>query len=123
MASSRSAGARNENGHNRLLGERLALVRASKGLSLAEVASAAGISFGTLQQYESGARGVSFGRLVEIAHALDEPLTALVGDVFGDSPSGKADTGAVLRFARMASRLPRAKLNVLVAVAREMSRP
>ncbi len=123
MVNSRSTEVRRENSHNRLLGERLALLRASKGLSLAEVASAVGISFGTLQQYESGARGVSFGRLVEIAHALDEPITTLVGEVSGDGADSKADTGAVLRFARMASRLPRAKLNVLVAVAREMSKP
>lgn len=123
MADSGSADARNEKGHNRLLGERLALLRASKGLSLAEVANAVGISFGTLQQYEAGARGVSFGRLVEIANALNEPVAAIVGDGFGDGADGKADTGAVLRFARMASRLPRSKLNVLVAVAREMSRP
>lgn len=123
MVDRRSADPRREHSHNKLLGERLALIRSTKGLSLLEVASAVGISFGTLQQYESGARGVSFGRLVEIANALGEPVSVLVGESFGAGGDGDAaDTGAVLRFARLASRLPRAKLNVLVAVAREMAR-
>lgn len=122
MVDTRPADPRREHSHNRLLGERLALVRSTKGLSLVEVASAVGISFGTLQQYESGARGVSFGRLVEIANALGEPVAVLIGDSFGAGRDGDADTGAVLRFARLARRLPRAKLNVLVAVAREMAR-
>lgn len=121
MVDPRLTEGRREYGHNRLLGERLALVRSAKGLSLVEVATAVGISFGTLQQYESGARGVSFGRLVEIANALDEPLSSLLGDSFGGGEN-EADTGAVLRFARLASRLPRSKLNVLVAVARELAK-
>lgn len=83
-----------------------------------EVASAVGISFGTPRQYESGARGVSFGRLAGIANALGEPVSGLVGDAFGAGGDGDAaDAGAVLRFARLASRLPRSRLNILVAVA------
>lgn len=123
METRQPAAARREHSHNRLLGERLALMRSTKGLTLKELASAVGINIVTLQQYESGARGVSFGRLVEIANALGQPVSALVGDSFGaDGGGDTADTGVVLRFARLASRLPRSKLNVLVAVAREMSR-
>jgi len=123
MENSGPSATRREHRHNRLLGERLALVRSVKGLTLKEVADAADIHFGTLQQYESGARGVSFGRLVEIAKALGEPVSVLVGDSFGAEGEGDAgDTGVVLRFARLAGRLPRSKLNVLAAVAREMTR-
>lgn len=122
MTISRPADARRESRHNKILGERLALLRSVRGLSLAEVADAVGVSSSMLQQYETGERGVSFGRLVEIARALDEPVPSLIGETFGAGADGAGDTGAALRFARIASRLPRAKLNVLVAVARELGK-
>jgi transcriptional regulator with XRE-family HTH domain len=123
MSFSRSADTRREGRHNKLLGERLALVRASKGLSLEEVGKRAGISAALLQRYESGEGAAPFGRLVEIARALETPIPALLGDSFGAADAADADTGLTLRFARLASRLPRAKRTLLLAVAREMGRP
>lgn len=126
MSVSRSADTRREGRHNKLLGERLALVRTARDLTLEQVAAGAGISAAQLQRYEAGEGAVSFGRLVEIARALDVAVPALIGDAFG--PPGEADavgpdTGLALRFARIASRLPRAKRDLLIAVAREMTRP
>lgn len=126
MSVSRSADTRREGRHNKLLGERLALVRAARELTLEQVASAAGVSAAQLQRYEAGEGAVSFGRLVEIARALDIAVPALIGDAFGASGDAEGvgpDTGLALRFARIASRLPRAKRDLLIAVAREMSRP
>jgi transcriptional regulator with XRE-family HTH domain len=126
MSFSRSADTRREGRHNKLLGERLALIRTARGQTLEDVAVAAGVSAAQLQRYEAGEGSISFGRLVEIARALDLPLPALLGDAFG-APDPEAsiapDTGLTLRFARLASRLPRAKRDLLFAVAREMSRP
>ncbi|WP_332654226.1 helix-turn-helix domain-containing protein [Brevundimonas sp.] len=109
--------------NNRLLGQRIALARAARGLTLADLAASVGGGHQLIQRYESGEMAVPFGRLVQIAHALDMPLSALIGDAFDDGASEDPETRVVLQVARMTGRLPPAKRAVLVALARELGRP
>lgn len=109
--------------NNRLLGQRIALARAARGLTLAELAASVGGGHQLIQRYESGEMAVPFGRLVQIAHALDMPLSALIGDAFDDGAAEDPETRVVLQVARMTGRLPPAKRAVLVALARELGRP
>ncbi|MFN3930932.1 MAG: helix-turn-helix domain-containing protein [Brevundimonas sp.] len=109
--------------NNRLLGQRLALSRSAKGLTLAELAAIVGGGHQLIQRYESGEMAVPFGRLVQIAQALDTPLKTLIGDAFDADAHEEPESRAVLQIARLAGRLPASKRAVLVAVARELGRP
>jgi len=112
-----------ESAHNRLLGQRLALARSAKGLTLAELAALVGGGHQLIQRYEAGEMAVPFGRLVQLAHALDMPLTTLIGDGFDGAEPEAPESRAVLQIARIAGRLPPPKRAVLVALARELGRP
>jgi len=109
--------------NNRLLGQRIALSRSAKGMTLADLAAAVGGGHQLIQRYETGEMAVPFGRLVHIAHALDIPLTALIGEAFDSGASEDPETRVVLQIARMTGRLPPSKRAVLVALARELGRP
>lgn len=109
--------------NNRLLGQRLALSRSARGLTLAELAALVGGGHQLIQRYESGEMAVPFGRLVQIARALDMPLMTLVGDAFDAGATEEPESRAVLQIARIAGRLPPPKRAVLVALARELGRP
>lgn len=131
MAILRTVG-RREARHNKVLGKQLALFRTARGLSLEEVGRAAGIGAAALQTYESGRRAASFGRVVEIAKALNVPLVTLLGDAFGTGTSGEparpgsavaGDAGVALRFAQAVSALPRVRRDLLFAMAKEFSKP
>lgn len=108
---------------NRLLGQRIAFSRAAKGLTLVELAAAVGGGHQLIQRHETGEIAVPFGRLVQIARALDTPLTVLVGDAFDGSAAEAPEAAAVLQIARMAGRLPPAKRAVLMTLARELGHP
>lgn len=123
MTATRKTDAAAEAHANRLLGQRLALFRAARGLRLADVAESAGVGLQLIQRYESGEMAVPFGRLVRLAAALGVPLTTLLGDTFDSGAGEAADAGAVLQIARIAGRLPPAKRSVLAAMARELGRP
>ena len=109
--------------NNRLLGQRIALARSAKGLTLADLAAAVGGGHQLIQRYETGEMAVPFGRLVQIAHGLDMPLSALIGDAFDSGAAEDPETRVVLQIARITGRLPPAKRAVLVALARELGRP
>ncbi|HYC98952.1 helix-turn-helix transcriptional regulator [Brevundimonas sp.] len=109
--------------NNRLLGQRLALARSAKGMTLADVAAIVGGGHQLIQRYESGEMAVPFGRLVQIAQALDMPLKTLIGDAFDTGADEDPDGRVVLQIARIAGRLPPPKRAVLVALARELGRP
>lgn len=124
MTATRKTDAAAEARFNRLLGQRLALFRAARGLRLADVAEAAGVGLQLIQRYESGEMAVPFGRLVRLAEVLGAPLTTLLGDAFGPAAAAEdVDAGAVLQIARIAGRLPPSKRSVLAAMARELGRP
>lgn len=109
--------------HNRLLGHRLALFRAARGLRLADVAEDLGVGLQLIQRYETGEMAIPFGRLVRLAEVLGTPLSALIGDGFDTGGGDDPDAGAVLQIARIAGRLPPAKRTVLAAMARKLGRP
>ena len=123
MTTKRKSDGAAEARNNRLLGQRIALSRAAKGLTLAELATAVGGGHQLIQRYETGEMAVPFGRLVQIAHALDTPLTTLIGDAFDSDAAEDPETRAVLQIARMTGRLPPAKRAVLISLARELGRP
>ena len=123
MTTKRKSDGAAEARNNRLLGQRIALARSARGLTLAELAAAVGGGHQLIQRYETGEMAVPFGRLVQIAQALDTPLSALVGDAFDNGAGEDLETRVVLQIARITGRLPPAKRAVLIALARELGRP
>jgi transcriptional regulator with XRE-family HTH domain len=61
----------------RLIGQRLRALRQERGLSLAQVAAAAGLTRGFLSQLELGDTAASVSSLVKIASALGVDVTSL----------------------------------------------
>ena len=61
------------------VGPRLKRIRASRGVTLTELAAATGISKSTLSRLESGQRKPSLELLLPIAQAHQVPLDELVG--------------------------------------------
>lgn len=123
MTTKRKSDGAAEARNNRLLGQRIALSRSAKGMTLADLAAAVGGGHQLIQRYETGEMAVPFGRLVQIAQALDMPLTTLIGDAFDSGLAEDPETRIVLQIARMTGRLPPSKRAVLVALAKELGRP
>lgn len=123
MTTKRKSDGTAEARNNRLLGQRIALARSARGLTLAELAAVVGGGHQLIQRYEAGEMAVPFGRLVQIAQALETPLSALIGDAFDSGSAEDPETRVVLQIARITGRLPPAKRAVLVALARELGRP
>lgn len=123
MTTKRKSDGTAEARNNRLLGQRIALARSARGLTLAELAAVVGGGHQLIQRYETGEMAVPFGRLVQIAQALETPLSALIGDAFDSGSAEDPETRVVLQIARITGRLPPAKRAVLVALARELGRP
>jgi transcriptional regulator with XRE-family HTH domain len=63
---------------NRDLGRRLRALRREKGLSLAEVANATGISKSFLSHVETGKGDITFSRLSRLVEAYDVSMMALI---------------------------------------------
>mgnify|MGYP002399828645 CR=1 FL=1 len=110
-----------------MIGRRIRVLRALRGLTLAEVASQLGVSSQQLQKYETGVNRVSAGRLYELAELLDCQITDFFQDIrdhAGAAPDA-ADGFDVetLRLARMLQSLPdpsmRASLWALVETLQE----
>lgn len=89
---------------NRLVGERLLILRQARGLTLAMVAERLGVSYQQIQKYERGSSTLSVARLFEFAQiyetapseffrdlpthpGLDSPRSAEVEN-FAQSPEG-----------------------------------
>ena len=69
------------------VGQRIRIQRNALGLSQTELADHLGVTFQQVQKYEKGVNRVGAGRLTKIAHALQVPVTNLLG--MGDSIGGK----------------------------------
>ncbi|HAT88052.1 MAG TPA: XRE family transcriptional regulator [Rhizobiales bacterium] len=61
------------------LGRRLRLSRKSKGMSLAQVAEAAGLAISTISRAERGLLALTYDKLIKIAEGLDVELSVLFG--------------------------------------------
>lgn len=56
------------------IGLKVAELRIASGLSREQLASHIGVTHQQLQKYEKGTNRITLGRMVEIAHALGEPI-------------------------------------------------
>lgn len=68
-----------ESASSTAIGSRLRRIREDRGLTQVEVAERVGVTQGQVSEYETGRRGASVARLVELARALDASLDVLVG--------------------------------------------
>ena len=55
---------------------RLKKFRIEQGVGLEELAELVGVSFQQIQKYEKALNKISAGKLFEIAHALNQPISA-----------------------------------------------
>jgi len=62
------------------IGQRVKLARKVLGWSQQQLGDASGITFQQIQKYERGHNRISASRLVEIAKALNKPITYFYGD-------------------------------------------
>ena len=62
---------------NRLIGQRIRRQRRILGLTQADLASAVGVRFQQIQKYECAAASMSAARVVQIARALNLPVSQL----------------------------------------------
>ena len=65
------------------IGGQIRKIRLMRGRTLTELAKGVGVQFQQMQKYEDGINRTSGSRLVEIAEALDAPISALFGK-YGD---------------------------------------
>ena len=104
-----------------LLGQRIRLVRADRGMTLADVARETGLSTGFLSQVENGLTNVSLSALYRIAGALTitapellvqgaEPIVSVVRR--GEGPWKSADDAEPPQLARMLTSTPRRRMEV-----------
>lgn len=115
---------------DRLVGQKVRLLRLSRGLSQTSLASEIGVSFQQLQKYENGANRISASKLYLIAGALEVPVASFFEEAAeppdagqryelddGDIPTS-ADLKIVANLTRI--RDPRLKgqlLNLIAALA------
>lgn len=72
------------------MGERIRSIRKRKGLTQKEVAQRCGMADSAIRKYESGSVTPKFETMDKIAHALEVPVTALMGyDFQGIGPNGE----------------------------------
>jgi transcriptional regulator with XRE-family HTH domain len=71
------------------VGQRIRQFRKATGISQTELADQVGVTFQQVQKYENGKNRVGAGRLIQIADALDIPITAFFDGV---APSPKRRT-------------------------------
>lgn len=102
----------------RVLARRIRTLRERRGLTQEEFARRSGISISFTSLLERGERSPSYDTLVQVAHALEVPMSELFRD-FGGAAYDDPYFGRLLDFARR-SRLTRAQVDRLIAVATAM---
>lgn len=102
----------------RVLGKRIRALRERRGLTQEDFARRSGISISFASLLERGERSPSYDTLVQVASALEVPLSELFRDFSGASYDDPY-FGRLLDFARK-SRLSRAQVDRLIAVASAM---
>lgn len=73
------------------VGQRIRLLRISRGMRQQDLADAVGVKFQQLQKYETGSNRVSASRLVMLAKALDVRIADLFGKFAGQSDAVALD--------------------------------
>ena len=102
------------------VGERIRTLRRDKGMTLQQVAEAAGLTAGFLSQMERNLTGVTLSSLVSVAKALGVPLREIVvqpPQVDPDTHEGKRQDFSVenvsLHYERLSASFPGSRLNAL----------
>lgn len=75
---------------DRTVGQRLRARRVELGLSQSVLAKRIGITFQQVQKYEKASNQMSVGRLLEIAHVLEVPMSYFLDGLEG-GPDARAD--------------------------------
>ena len=70
----RTKGKPSEN--DRIIGQNLRNIRLYRGLSQDQLGRKISITFQQIQKYEKGINRISGGRLIDLSHVLDVPITA-----------------------------------------------
>ncbi|AWI91007.1 transcriptional regulator [Methylobacterium sp. DM1] len=83
--------------HDRVVGQRIQILRRSKSLSQTALGSSIGVTFQQVQKYENGSNRVGASRLSEIARALDVPVSTFFDD---DERGAGAEQGEAFGFLR-----------------------
>ena len=81
---------------DRLVGLRITALRKARGLSQTALGQAVGVTFQQVQKYEKGQNRVGAGRLRDIAHLLEVPVSAFFDEEGGAERAG-ADVFGFLR--------------------------
>lgn len=85
---------RSANSVDRRLGQRLRARRLETGLSQEKLAELLGLTFQQVQKYEKGVNRMAASRLLEIANALDVPISFFYDGLSASTPDGVAEDGA-----------------------------
>ncbi|KQQ13783.1 putative transcriptional regulator, XRE family [Methylorubrum extorquens] len=82
---------------DRLVGERIKVLRKSKGISQTALGSALGVTFQQIQKYENGANRVGAGRLSDIARVLGASVSLFFEEGDDAAAQEKAEVFDLLR--------------------------
>ena len=66
------------------IGEIIKRIRKAKGFSQMELAEKIGITYQQFQKYEKGKSKITVDRLIDIAKALDVPLSTILVEIYKD---------------------------------------
>ncbi|MGA4555646.1 helix-turn-helix domain-containing protein [Methylorubrum aminovorans] len=80
---------------DRVVGQRIQVLRKARGLSQGALGSAIGVTFQQVQKYENGSNRVGASRLSDIARVLEVPVSALFA---GDDGGAGQEQGEVFDF-------------------------
>ncbi|ACK85601.1 helix-turn-helix domain-containing protein [Methylorubrum extorquens] len=82
---------------DRLVGERIKVLRKSKGISQTALGSALGVTFQQIQKYENGVNRVGASRLSEVARVLEVPVSTFFEEGGGLVEQGQQEVFEFLR--------------------------
>lgn len=82
---------------DRIVGQRIQILRRSKSLSQTALGSSIGVTFQQVQKYENGSNRVGASRLSEIARALDVPVSTFFDDNEGGAGAEQGEAFGFLR--------------------------
>lgn len=82
---------------DRIVGQRIQMLRKSKCLSQTALGSSIGVTFQQVQKYENGSNRVGASRLSEIARVLDVPVSAFFDDAEGGAGAEQGEAFVFLR--------------------------
>jgi transcriptional regulator with XRE-family HTH domain len=82
---------------DRLVGLRITALRKARGLSQTALGTAVGVTFQQVQKYEKGLNRVGAGRLSEIAHLLEVPVSAFFEEADGATAQKQTEVVDFLR--------------------------